>query len=208
MKLLQFEKVMHARSGAWRCCDGKRLAARVQCEPLLAATFIVLCWTLNLHWYVLLGSSKKITSRGHWITAFSQINAMPFLPYKGFALTGRLKTANCECCEAARIAKCECLRSRANCQVWMFVKQPNRRLQQLLAVENKTILQQLKPSTLYMMFQLTQIFYPYHTGMRSEMLHTNGSFEICQERMFVKQHGKNGWSIYLLPKKIFVLKQK
>jgi len=43
LKLLQFEKVMHARSGAWRCCDGKRLAARVQCEPLLAATFIVLC---------------------------------------------------------------------------------------------------------------------------------------------------------------------
>jgi len=30
---------------------------------------------------------------------------------------------------------------------------------------------------------------------------TNGSFEICQERMFVKQHRKNGWSIYLLPKK-------
>jgi len=32
------------------------------------------------------------------------------------------------------------------------VKQPNRQLQQLLAVENKTILQQLKPSNLYMMF--------------------------------------------------------
>jgi len=74
----------------------------------------------------------------------------------------------------------------------MFVKQPNRRLHQLLAVENKTILQQLKPSTLYMMFQLTLIFYPHHTGMRSEMLYTNGSFEICQERMFVKQRRKNG----------------
>jgi len=68
----------------------------------------------------------------------------------------------------------------------MFVKQPNRQLQQLLAVENKTILQQLKPSTLNMMFQLTLIFYPHHTGMRSEMLYTNESFEICQERMFVK----------------------
>jgi len=90
-------------------------------------------------------------------------------------------------CEAPRIAKCECLRSRANCQVRMFVKQPNIRLQQLLAVENKTILQQLKPSTLYMMFQLTLIFYPHHTGMRSQMLYTNGSFKICQERMFVKQ---------------------
>jgi len=28
--------------------------------------------------------------------------------------------------------------------------------------------------------------------MHSEMLYTNGSFEICQERMFVKQHRKNG----------------
>jgi len=38
------------------------------------------------------------------------------------------------------------------------------------------------------MFQLTLIFYPHHTGMRSKMLYTNGSFEISQERMFVKQH--------------------
>jgi len=59
-----------------------------------------------------------------------------------------------------------------------------------------------------MMFQLTLIFYPHHTGMRSEMLYINGSFEICQERMFVKQSRKDGWSIYLLPKKIFMLKQK
>jgi len=41
---------MHARSGACRCCDGKERAARVQCELLLAGSFIVLCWTLNLHW--------------------------------------------------------------------------------------------------------------------------------------------------------------
>jgi len=45
-------------------------------------------------------------------------------------------------------------------------------------------------------------------GMRSQMLYTNGSFEICQEQMFVKQHWKHGWSSYLLPKKIFILKQK
>ena len=51
---------MHARSGAWRCCDGKGRGARGQCDLLLAATFII-CWTLNLHWFVLLGSSKKIT---------------------------------------------------------------------------------------------------------------------------------------------------
>jgi len=72
---------------------------------------------------------------------------MPFVTYKGFALTGRLETT-----------KCECLRSKANCQVRIFLKKPNRRLQQLLAVENKTILQQLKPSTLYIMFHLTLSF--------------------------------------------------
>ena len=44
--------------------------------------------------------------------------------------------------------------------------------------------------------------------MRSQMLHTNRSFELCQERMFVKQHQKDGWSIHLLSKKIFMLKQK
>jgi len=65
---------MHARSGAWRCCDGKGRAARVQCKLLLAATFIVLCSTLNLHWCVLLASSEKITRRNHWITAVSQMN--------------------------------------------------------------------------------------------------------------------------------------
>jgi len=74
----------------------------------------------------------------------------------------------------------------------MFVKQPNRQLQQLLAVENKTILQQLKPSTLYMMFQLTLIFYPLDTGMRSEMLCTNGSFEIWKVRIYVKQRRTHG----------------
>jgi len=73
----------------------------------------------------------------------------------------------------------------------MFLKQPNRQLQQLLAVENKTILQQLKPSTLCMMVQLTLIFYTHDTGIRSEMLYTNGSFDICQEGMFVKQRRKN-----------------
>jgi len=73
----------------------------------------------------------------------------------------------------------------------MFLKQPNMRLQQLLAVENKTILQQLKPSTLYMMLHLTLIFYPHHTGMHSQMLYTNGSFEISQKQMFVKQRRKD-----------------
>ena len=59
-----------------------------------------------------------------------------------------------------------------------------------------------------MLFYLTLIFYPDHTGMHSQMLYTNRSFEICQERMFVKQRRKDSWSIYLLPKKLFMLKQK
>ena len=123
--------------------------------------------------------------------------AMPFLPHKGFALTGRLKTA-----------KCECLWSSAHCQVRMFLKQPNRRLHQLLAVENKTILQQPKPSTFHIIFPLTLVFYPHHTGMRSQMLCTSGSFEICQERMFVKQRRTHSWSTHLLSKKLFMLKPK
>ena len=34
--------------------------------------------------------------------------------------------------------------------------------------------------------------------MRSQMLCTRGTFEICQERMFVKQRRKHSWSSYLL----------
>jgi len=44
--------------------------------------------------------------------------------------------------------------------------------------------------------------------MHSQMLYTNESFEICQERMFVKQRPTHGWSTCLLLKKIFMLKQK
>ena len=44
--------------------------------------------------------------------------------------------------------------------------------------------------------------------MHSQMLYTTRSFEICQEWMFVKQRRTHGWSIYLLSKKILVLKQK
>jgi len=84
----------------------------------------------------------------------------------------------------------------------MFLKQPNRRLQQLLAVENKTILQQPKPSTFYIMFHITL------ACVHKCFTYTNGSLEICQERMFVKQRRTHGWSTYLLSKIIFMLKQK
>ena len=197
---------MHSRSGAWRCCDGKERAARVQCELLLAANFVVLCWTLNFHWYVFLGSSEKITSRDNWITAFSQINGScasrcPSCLTKVLRKQAVWRLSSANVCEAVRIAKCECLWSRANCEVRRFLKLPNRRLQQLLVVENKTILQQPKPSTFYIMFHLTLIFYPHHTGMRSEMLYTNGTFEIFREWKFVKQRWPDGWSTNLLWKK-------
>jgi len=58
------------------------------------------------------------------------------------------------------------------------------------------------------MFHLTLIFYPHHTGMLSQILYTNGSFEICQERMFVRQRRTHHWSTYVLSKKIFMLKHK
>jgi len=46
--------------------------------------------------------------------------------------------------------------------------------------------------------------------MRSQMLHNNGPFEICQERerMFAKQRRTHGWSTHLQSKKIFMLKEK
>ena len=50
------------------------------------------------------------------------------------------------------------------------------------------------------------IIYALCIGMQLQMLYTDGLFEICQEWMHVKQHQKHGWSSYLLPKKIFMLK--
>ena len=66
-------------------------------------------------------------------------------------------------CEEGLIAKCECSWSSRTGGSSSY-----------LLLKIKQILQQLKPSTLYMMFQLTLIFYPHHTGMRSQMLYTSG----------------------------------
>jgi len=43
--------------------------------------------------------------------------------------------------------------------------------------------------------------------MRSQMLYTNGSFEICQVRMFAKQRRTHGWNSYL-PGKIYLSQSK
>ena len=125
---------------------------------------------------------------------------MPFLPHKGFTLTGRLKTA-----------KCECLWSRANCQEWIFLKQPNRRLQQLLAVENKKILQQLKPSAFYIMFHLTLIF--IHITLACVHKCFTLTDHLKSPRANVCEAASNRWLKYLLEvltccRKIFMLKQK
>ena len=40
--------------------------------------------------------------------------------------------------------------------------------------------------------------YAHCSSMRSQMLYTRGSFEICQERLFVKQRRKHRWSSNLL----------
>ena len=128
-----------------------------------------------------------------WVLFF----ATPFLAHKDCA------NGPFEDCQVRMFVK-----QRALPSATMFLKQPNRRHQQLLAVENKKKLQQLKLSSFHTIFHLKLILYPHHTGMNSQMLYTNGSFEISQERMFVKQRRKDGWSMYLLPKKIFMLKQK
>jgi len=58
-----------------------------------------------------------------------------------------------------------------------------------------------------MIFHLSLIFYAHHTCMRSQMLCTNRSFEICEERMLVKQRQR--WLKHVLAaEKIFMLKQK
>jgi len=157
----------------------------VQCEILLAATFII-CWTLNLHWFLLLVSSKKFTSRDHWITGLSQINgcyssqclSCPKKAVHKWAIW-RLQSANV--CEAA----------------------PNTQLKQLLAGEKYIcpLAKIVKSLHHYVRSQWKRFWvyiYAHCSSMRSQMLYTRGSFEICQERMFVKQRRKHRWSSYLL----------
>jgi len=74
----------------------------------------------------------------------------------------------------------------------MFLKQPNRQLQQLFAVENKNNFAAAKTVNSLNDVPPHTNFDPHYTGMRSQMLNTNRSFEICQERMFVKQPRKDG----------------
>ena len=115
--------------------------------------------------------------------------AVPFLANKGFALNGpfedcqvrmfvkqrALPSANVF--EAVLNAKCECF---WNSQTPGYSSYLLLKIKQFCSSWNRQ----------HCAWCFTLIFYPHHTGMRSEMLYTNGSFEICQERMFVKQRQK------------------
>ena len=90
----------------------------------------------------------------------------------------------------------------------MFVKQPNRRLQQLLAVENKTILQQPKPSTFYIIFHLTLFFIHITLACVHKCLTLTGHLKSAALNTQLKQRWTHSWSTHLLSKKIFMLKQK
>ena len=161
---------MHARSDAWRCCDGKGRGTWVLCELLLAATlFSVELWiSIDMYCWEAAKLHKPRSLNycfvaNQWVLFF----AMPFLPYKGFALTGHLKTAKCEWLWAARIAMCECLRSRANCRVRMFwsnwIKQKLSNLYMICSNSVKKFLSN---------FLCTLHWHAF------KMLYTNGSFEI------------------------------
>ena len=92
----------------FRCLEllrWERTSSKVQCEPLLAGSFIVLCWTLNLHWYVLLGSNKKSQAT---ITEL-----LLFCKSAGVILRDALLSLQRLCANG----------SFEDCQVWMFVKQ-------------------------------------------------------------------------------------
>ena len=108
--------------------------------------------------------------------------AMPFLHYKGFALTGHLKTA-----------KCECLWSNAHCQVRMFVKQRQTHSWSSYLPGKKYIYPKgkiVKALHHYVLSQWKRFWvciYAHCSNNRSQMLYTRASFEICEERMFVKQ---------------------
>jgi len=99
------------------------------------------------------------------------------------------------------------------CQERIFVKQRRKNGWSSYLLPKKIFMLKQKSSNLYKIYSTFRknicwvIIYALWIGIRSQMLYTNGSFEICQERMFVKQRRTHGWSNFLLSKKIFMLKQ-
>ena len=175
---------MHACSDAWRCCDWKGRAARVLCKLLLAATFSVLCWTLiSIEMYCWEAAKR------------SQVAITELLLFR--------KSTSVILRDALPASQRLCANGPfENCQVRMFKQRAcfwSSRTDgscSYLLLKTKQFCSSQNCLTFYIMLHLTLIFYPHHTGMRSQMLHTNGSFKICQERMFVKQCRTHGWSTY------------
>ena len=86
----------------------------------------------------------------------------------------------------------------------MFVKQRRTHGWSSYLPGKNIFIPQQKSSNLYIIYVLCQwkrfwlCVYAHWSNMRSQMLYTRGSFEICQERLFVKQRRKHSWSSYLL----------
>ena len=181
---------MHARSGAWRCCDAMGKGEGQECNA-------------NYSWqqlYSLLNSESpliRIVGKQQKIHKSQSLNycsvakqrvlffAMPFLPCKGFALMGHLKTA-----------KCEWLRIRANRHVRICLKQRRTygsSIYLLLKIKSFWSSYNCQLSTWLHYFLSTSRWHTFRNALPKRR------FEICQERMFAKQHRKNVWSIYLLP---------
>ena len=86
----------------------------------------------------------------------------------------------------------------------MFVKQRRTHGWSSYLPGKNIFIPQQKSSNLYIIHVLCEwkrfwvCIYAHCSIMRSQMLYTRGSFEICQERMFVKQRRKHSWSSYLL----------
>ena len=89
-------------------------------------------------------------------------------------------------------------------QVRMFVKQCRTHGWSSYFPGKNIFIPQQKSSNLYIIYILCHwqsfwlCIYAHCSNMRSQMLSTRGSFEICQEQMFVKQRRKHSWSSYLL----------
>jgi len=86
-----------------------------------------------------------------------------------------------------------------DCQVRMFVKQRRKNGWSIYLLPKKYLYSSKKRSNLCMICfnsikNFRVIIYALCIGMRSQMLYTNGSFEIWQVRMFVKQRRTHGWS--------------
>ena len=179
---------MHARSGAWRCCVGEGRGARVQCEILLAATFII-CWTLNLHWFVLLGSSKKFT--------FAITEILLYRKSTGVILRDAFPALQRLCTNGPF----------EDCKVQMCVKQRLTHSWSSYFPGKKYIYPDgkiVKSRHHYVLSQWKRFWvhiYALCICLRLQMFYPNRRIEIWQVRMFVKQRRTHSWSSYLPEKK-------